>query len=677
VSRLGPETNSFLQAAAVLGEPLTFPVLAAMLPFASTAVLDAIDETTRAGLLREERDRYLFSHALVRETLYRGLTLARRQQLHLRAGEAIERVHAATLPQHAGELVRHLSAAGDLADVDRLIDCAEHAGGAAVALLAFEEAAAHWQVALRHLRARRGDLPRQARLLERLGDLSHLAGIDNATGISCLEQALELNRQLGDADAAARVHSRLGTALSTVPETWDLPRAVQHYRAAEASLRSANAEGARLGWVYVGLAQVAVWDVRIDAGLAASARALEIAQHVHDDTLWAQAASTRGAHLVSSGQLSDGLRLMHRGWTTADRLNDPDAFFAAFLGSAFAHWIVDPGEVAVWCERELARPRIGQAPGQFERLQARLAAACALAGDMPAARRLSGEAGPSYDSWEVLFWGGDWDACASLATQRVAASRRGSERAFAFEATFDLARLRAVEGQWHAARSLLEEALDVAVDGRERTYEVAVRALLARVCAEAGQVSDARRHHEAARLAIGNGDDWRGLAGQVLLAEAAVGRAAASTGEAPPSVADPVIRAIEAFRRHGFPWGEAEALLEWARGLRATGQATAADSKLRAAEDLYRRHGAGPAWLARVERYRQSPAAAPGGLSQRELEVLRLVAAGRTNRQIAAELVISLHTVTRHVSNIFDKTGASNRAEAVTYAHIRGVVAGK
>ena len=60
-------------------------------------------------------------------------------------------------------------------------------------------------------------------------------------------------------------------------------------------------------------------------------------------------------------------------------------------------------------------------------------------------------------------------------------------------------------------------------------------------------------------------------------------------------------------------------------------------------------------------------------LSSRELEVLRLLAAGRSNQQIADELVISLNTVRRHVSNVFDKTGVANRTEAAGYARDRGL----
>lgn len=64
----------------------------------------------------------------------------------------------------------------------------------------------------------------------------------------------------------------------------------------------------------------------------------------------------------------------------------------------------------------------------------------------------------------------------------------------------------------------------------------------------------------------------------------------------------------------------------------------------------------------------------PGGLTKREIEVLRLIAGGRTNQEIADELVISLNTVIRHVSNIFAKTGVANRAEAATYASRHGLI---
>ena len=59
----------------------------------------------------------------------------------------------------------------------------------------------------------------------------------------------------------------------------------------------------------------------------------------------------------------------------------------------------------------------------------------------------------------------------------------------------------------------------------------------------------------------------------------------------------------------------------------------------------------------------------PDGLTSREVEVLRLLAAGRTNQQIADDLVIAPSTAAKHVANILGKTGSANRAEAGAYAH--------
>jgi DNA-binding NarL/FixJ family response regulator len=63
----------------------------------------------------------------------------------------------------------------------------------------------------------------------------------------------------------------------------------------------------------------------------------------------------------------------------------------------------------------------------------------------------------------------------------------------------------------------------------------------------------------------------------------------------------------------------------------------------------------------------------PAGLTSREVDVLRLVARGRTNYQIANDLTISLHTVTRHLTHIYNKAGVTNRAEAAAYAFRHGL----
>jgi len=79
--------------------------------------------------------------------------------------------------------------------------------------------------------------------------------------------------------------------------------------------------------------------------------------------------------------------------------------------------------------------------------------------------------------------------------------------------------------------------------------------------------------------------------------------------------------------------------------------------------------------LARVRRaFGAQPGAGGAQLTGREVEVLRLLAAGRTNREIAVELVISERTVDRHVSNVFSKLDVQSRSAATAYAYEHGIV---
>jgi DNA-binding CsgD family transcriptional regulator len=139
--------------------------------------------------------------------------------------------------------------------------------------------------------------------------------------------------------------------------------------------------------------------------------------------------------------------------------------------------------------------------------------------------------------------------------------------------------------------------------------------------------------------------------------------------------------ALVALRRAAQLWQELEAPYEAARSRRlvglachALGDEDSASLELDAARGVFTELGAAPD-LARIDS--QAGHAAPGdahGLTPRELEVLRLVAAGETNKAIAAELVLSERTVDRHVSNIFAKLRVSSRAAATAYAYEHDLV---
>ena len=134
--------------------------------------------------------------------------------------------------------------------------------------------------------------------------------------------------------------------------------------------------------------------------------------------------------------------------------------------------------------------------------------------------------------------------------------------------------------------------------------------------------------------------------------------------------------ALVALRHAWQVWQELEVPYEVARvrvllGLacRAIGDDDTATLELEAARGVFAQLGAAPD-LARVDSLTQgAPSIDTHGLTPRELQVLRLVAAGETNKTIAAELVLSERTVDRHVSNIFTKLGVSSRAAATAFAY--------
>ena len=106
---------------------------------------------------------------------------------------------------------------------------------------------------------------------------------------------------------------------------------------------------------------------------------------------------------------------------------------------------------------------------------------------------------------------------------------------------------------------------------------------------------------------------------------------------------------------------------------RALGDEDTAALELDAARSVFEQLGAAPD-LARVDALSRSGVRRRSGLTPRELQVLRLVAAGATNKAIAAELVLSERTVDRHVSNILTKLRVPSRAAATAFAYERKLV---
>jgi DNA-binding NarL/FixJ family response regulator len=122
------------------------------------------------------------------------------------------------------------------------------------------------------------------------------------------------------------------------------------------------------------------------------------------------------------------------------------------------------------------------------------------------------------------------------------------------------------------------------------------------------------------------------------------------------------------------PYEAARARVLIGLACRQLGDEETAEMELDAASWTFGQLGAVPD-VVRAQSFSRRAAAKPaGGLTGRELEVLRLVATGKTNRSIAADLFLSEKTIARHVSNIFTKLGLSSRAAATAYAYEHDLV---
>ena len=228
-----------------------------------------------------------------------------------------------------------------------------------------------------------------------------------------------------------------------------------------------------------------------------------------------------------------------------------------------------------------------------------------------------------------------------------------------------LALLRLAQGELDTAaaaiRRVVEEASDVV--SRSRLLPAQVEIMLA-----AGDVPAAgTAATELTRLADGLGAPF-------LTAVAAHAQGAVLLAQGDPRAALAVLRgAWTAWQDLEVPYQAARVRVLIGLACRELGDQDGAEMELDAARWVFRQLGAAPD-LVRVETLSQRAAAGSGGLTARELQVLRLVAAGATNKAIAADLFISERTVDRHMSNIYAKLGVSSRAAATAHAYQHGLI---
>lgn len=226
-----------------------------------------------------------------------------------------------------------------------------------------------------------------------------------------------------------------------------------------------------------------------------------------------------------------------------------------------------------------------------------------------------------------------------------------------------LALLRLAQGRTDAAAAAIRSAMQETPERRLRPpiLRAAVDILLAggdRRAAMAASDELRQRAHE-------HDSPWL-----TALAETAVGTLALA-GDDPAAALQPLRRACHAWQTLEVPYEMACVRTLLGQAYRAMGDHDGAALEFDAAQETFESLGAAPDALRLAALASAAPPGRPdrGGLTGREIEVLRQVAAGKTNRAIAAELDISEKTVARHLSNIFTKLDLPSRAAATAYAY--------
>ena len=235
VGRLGTPVETTLTAAAVIGREFDYESLCSMTALGDAAVLDALDAALVAHLLEETESGYRFRHALIRRALYDSLSRVRRAQLHTRAAEAIEAIHARR-PGDLGTPVEALAHHYDLSDRrDRALDYLVRAGQKAADVFAFEVAVDYLERALALMDALGlADAAQRWMILESLGWWHNILA-DTPRAVARFEQALALKPGEGwEPKPRDRVRLRGGAAVALITAGNLAP--------AEAHLRTALAE---------------------------------------------------------------------------------------------------------------------------------------------------------------------------------------------------------------------------------------------------------------------------------------------------------------------------------------------------------------------------------------------------------------------------------------------------
>lgn len=669
LARLPFSVRRLAELVAVAGQRVELRVLhmaADMPPADLTAGLDAL---ATAGLL-EAVDRpmlaYQFTHALVRDTVEAGIPAMARAQLHLRVAEALEAIHEGDPRPALAELARHYTEAAGMGVAPKAVYYCRRAAEQAIASLAYEDALDHLQ---RALELSPGGSVARAEVLVAMSDSKlSLDRFEEAAGNA--EEAFHIAREHGLPRLAGEAALAFGDALH-VPGLPGAPAVAIVSEAIRLVGDDGSALRARLESV---LALALVHSGRLDEGHAARDRALELSRS-HDELTISR--SIRAA-LISEQDPHRLLEWAAQADESAQRTGD--LWSIAYATTTYMRGLVALGrldEMGPVLARHIAlSERIGLKTGYIEEHCYKVILALA-AGDFDgaeAAAERSFNVSPNHPAAHGMYG------------MHMFAIRREQGRLGEAAPVLELAARQAGGvGIWRPGLAVLYAEVGRLDDARAEFEKLAVDdfasvprdslwpatgSFLADVCIA---LEDSRRAELLYRDLIQFRDQNLMVAMTVCLGagDRVLGGLASVLGR--DDDADAHFRAgVAISERSRSPVWLAHVQHDWARHLvrrgDVAGASALADSALETAERL------GMERLA--EQCREIPrrpvlAAVPdypAGLSEREVEVLRCIAKGCSNREIGERLNISANTAANHVRAILQKTGCANRAEVAAYA---------
>jgi DNA-binding NarL/FixJ family response regulator len=630
---------------------------------------------------------YAFRHALLREVLHDDLLPGAHMRLHVRYAEVLEghpELMSAGAPM--AEIAHHWYAAHEL---ERAFSASLAAADQAVRSFAHGDAL---QL-----------LERALELWERVPDPVSVSGADHAEllnrAAAAAYDAGELDRALALIEAAsaeiditaeplrgASIFHRRSKIMGDLAK----PEAVAvAQRGLEMLPANAPAE-ARAPLLGLLASQLMLED-RFDAAIEVAREAATTAHAAEAIEAESRAYIILGPSLVQTGQIDEGLAAFETARLIAG--NAPRLIVSYYINTSDSLFLLGRYAEAARLAREgIDRARaIGLARTLGAMLAGNAAAPLLALGDWQAADRLIHRAleldPPVRNFWQLLalqawlqLWRDDLDGAAqSLQELRGRMVRRNPGSQYALPIATLAAEIALAKNDPDAAWTEVLAALD------ERPipgYNVALFAVAARTVAARARVSGSPRTAEARRVRVlmaelgdwGPAPFWR----QVVDAELA-----GDVGD-DPAAWRAVIAAVEA--GDGPVHIQAYATYRLGEILAARGDREAAAGALREAAERADRLGADllRRWIDELSKRARIPLLnkvageaeqSDGwlGLTSREREVLRLVAAGRSNRQIGEELFITSKTASVHVSNILAKLGVSGRGEAAAIAHNAGL----